>query len=137
MSDQHTEHLEQLFAQLREQQRLMAETQQRLQEIQATVTAPRRVVSVTVGHGGRVTDVKFPTAAYKKMPPAELAGVLVDTIAEAQRKVGDEAAELLAPQMPAGLDAKAIFSGEFDAKSFVPPESGLPESLRAALRTKS
>ncbi|WP_306750423.1 YbaB/EbfC family nucleoid-associated protein [Saccharothrix yanglingensis] len=136
MPSSHTEQLDQLLTQFQEQQRAMVEIQRRLREIRVTATAPRKVVSVTVGHGGHVTDVKFPTAAYKKMPPAELAGVLVDTIADAQRKAADEAAALMAPQMPPGLDAKAMFSGELDVEAFTPPESGLPEPLRAVLRTE-
>ncbi|XVS67709.1 YbaB/EbfC family nucleoid-associated protein [Actinosynnema sp. CA-299493] len=135
MSTPHTEQLDQLLAQFQEQQRALVETQRKLREIRATATAPRNVVAVTVGHGGLVIDVKFPTAAYKRMPPAELSAALVSTITEAQRKAATEAAELIAPQLPPGMDAKAMFSGEMDLESFVMPESGLPESLRAAMRT--
>ena len=126
MPSSHTEQLDQLLTQFQQQQRAMVEIQQRLREIRVTVTAPRRVVSVTVGHGGHVTDVKLPTAAYKKMPPVELAGVLTETIANAQRKAADEAAALMAPHMPPGLDAKAMFAGELDIEALTLAESGLP-----------
>ncbi|MFI9009978.1 YbaB/EbfC family nucleoid-associated protein [Actinosynnema sp. NPDC053489] len=133
MSNPHSEHLNRLMSELRETQRAMGEAQRRLRELRVTETAPRKVVSVTVRHGGAVEDVKFPTAAYKRMPPAELAGVLVDAIAAAQRRVAEEAAEVMSPHMPAGFDAKALFTGDVDAASFEVPDSGLSDVLRDLL----
>ncbi|QFZ18585.1 YbaB/EbfC family nucleoid-associated protein [Saccharothrix syringae] len=130
MSNPYSEQLSRLMAEYRETQRAMVEAQQRLRSLSVTETAPRRVVSVTVGHGGRVEDIKFPTAAYKRMPPTELASALLDAIAAAQRRAVDEAAEVMAPHMPAGVDARALLSGDVEASSFEVPQSGVSDILR-------
>ncbi|MGM1060381.1 YbaB/EbfC family nucleoid-associated protein [Saccharothrix sp. Mg75] len=133
MSDAHTEQLGRLLAEYREQQQALLDVQSRLKDIRATATAPRRSVSVTAGHGGGVEEIKFPTAAYKRMAPAELAAALVDTIAAAQRKAADEAADLMAPHMPPGFDAKAVVAGELDPAMFEIPELGPNRSLNDLL----
>lgn len=130
MSTPHAEQLEQLLSQFEEQQRALVEVQRKLRAISATAVSPRKVVSVTAGHGGVIEEVKFPTAAYKRMAPVELAAVLTDTIAKAQRAATDEAAELMAPHMPPGIDAKAAFSGRIEDLGAMLPKSGIPEALR-------
>lgn len=122
MSNPHAERLEQLRAQYLEQIADLRDTQRKMREISCTVTAPRQVVSVTVGHGGFVKDVRFPNSAYKKLAPAELSSVIVKAIADAQQQVARETATLMAPMLPPGVDAEKLFSGELDVDSFVPAE---------------
>jgi hypothetical protein len=72
------------------------------------------VVSVTVGRAGEVTDLKFPTNAYKNMTATELASVILKTIEDARDQALAQSAELLAPMLPAGLDAQAVVRGTAD-----------------------
>ena len=89
-------------------------TRRQLEAVTATVTAPRQVVTATVGRGGEVTELKFPTSAYKQLAPAELAAVLLKTINEARGEMLAKSAELLAPMLPAGLDAHDVVTGRAD-----------------------
>ncbi|OLR92311.1 hypothetical protein BJP25_22945 [Actinokineospora bangkokensis] len=110
------------MAHYRDQRASALDYQRRLGEVAATATSPRRVVSVTVGGQGQVTDVSFPTGAYKRMAPAELASAILSTIAEARDKALDEAADLLAPMLPPGLDARQVMRGQADIGAVLPPE---------------
>lgn len=117
MSEPGSESMDLLMSRYREQFEELGRTQQRLREISVTVTAPRKSVAVTVGHGGFVSEVRFPTAAYKRMTPAELSSAITKAIADAQRQVASESAALVAPTLPAGFDAEQIFMGEGDFQS--------------------
>jgi len=131
-----SEQLEQLMAQYRKQFEELSEIQHKLREISCTVTAPRQAVTVTVGHGGAVTDIKFPTGAYKRMPPAELAKAVLKAITDAQQQVSREAAEVVAPSLPAGIDAQELFSGKADLQSLLSPEPELQDSVRDIMRMR-
>lgn len=133
MSDPYTDEYDRLVGEYQQQYRRLADTQRRLREIACTVTAPRRVVSVTVGHGGVVTEVAFPTSAYKRMTPTELAAVVLETITAAREQATAEAATVLAPSMPAGVDAQALLSGSVDLQSMLPETPDVSDATRDLL----
>ncbi|MEV0056809.1 YbaB/EbfC family nucleoid-associated protein [Saccharopolyspora shandongensis] len=136
MSASHAEQLEQLLAQYQRQFAEVKETQRRLREISCTVTAPRRTVAVTVGHGGVVKDIEFPTGAYKRMAPADLASAVLKVIADAQQQARREAADLMAPSLPPGVDAQKLFSGDIDIQSLLKPEPELHEVTRDVMNIR-
>ena len=122
--------LDEAMAHYRDQRASALDYQRRLGEVAATATSPRRVVSVTVGGQGQVTDLSFPTGAYKRMAPAELSAAILATIDEARESALDQAAELLAPMLPPGLDARQVMRGTADIGAVLPAEApviGLPE----------
>ncbi|MCK2244234.1 MULTISPECIES: YbaB/EbfC family nucleoid-associated protein [unclassified Crossiella] len=133
MSTPRSEQVEQLYAQYRRQFDQVRETQRQLGEISCTVSAPRNTVSVTVGHGGVVKDISFPTGAYKNMAPRELAAALLDTLRKAQDQATHAAAELLAPSLPEGVDAHKLFSGKLDLQELMSaePRTGADSGDRA------
>jgi DNA-binding protein YbaB len=137
MSSPHADRVEQLQEQLRQQLTELRETQQKLGELSCTVTAPRQTVSVTVGYGGFVKDVKFPTGAYKRMAPAELASALLKVIADAQSQVAAKSAEVLAPSMPAGVDVHKVFRGEADLPSVLTAELDRHEARHQTMNLRS
>lgn len=136
MSYPQSEQIEQLKSQYEQQFAELRETQRRLSELSCTVTAPRRVVAVTVGHGGVVKDVKFPSGAYKRMTPAELESAVLKTITDAQQQVADEAADVIAPTLPAGVDARKLFSGDVDLQSLLPPTPELRPTTRDVMNIR-
>ncbi|WP_168211407.1 YbaB/EbfC family nucleoid-associated protein [Actinosynnema sp. ALI-1.44] len=136
MTASHSEQLEHLMAEYRKQFAEVHETQRRLQEISCTVAAPRQTVAVTVGHGGVVKDIKFPTGAYKRMTPTELAGAVLKAITDAQQQATREAAEVIAPSLPPGVDAQKLFSGEIDIQSLLLPEPQLQDATRDAMNIR-
>jgi DNA-binding protein YbaB len=95
------------------------ERRQRMNALSASATAPRQVVSVTVGARGELTSLTFPTSAYKRMPPAELAAVILKTAEEARSQVMKQTAELLAPSLPAGVSAEELLNGKVNLNAFL------------------
>ena len=134
MSTSNAEQFEQLVAQYREQHATLRESQRRLAEIACTATAPRRTVAVTAGHGGVIKDIKFPTGAYKRMAPAELAAAVLGAITEAQEQATAEAAVVMAPSLPAGVDAAELFSGRADLRSLLPSVPQLSDVVRDVMK---
>lgn len=133
MSNPHSEDYERLLAEYQGHYARIAETQRRLREICCTATAPRQVVAITVGHGGVVTEVAFPTGAYKRMPPLELSAAVLETITAARDLALSEAAEILAPSMPAGVNAHALLSGSMDLQSMLPKTPDISDATRDVL----
>jgi YbaB/EbfC DNA-binding family protein len=107
---------------LRERRASLARLRADLGSVSGTATAPRQVVSVTVGPRGRLTDLRFPTGAYRAMAPAELAEVITKTVADAHAQAMARWADLLAPMLPAGLSAEAVLAGTADLNDLVSDE---------------
>lgn len=105
----------------------LVENQRRLKEITSTATAPRQVVSVTVGRSGELKDLRFPTNAYKNMTPAELATAILGTAEEARSAALKQSAEVLAPMLPKGVSADDLVRGTLDLSSLIPEEPRSPE----------
>jgi hypothetical protein len=112
--------LEGLAEECRRQGRVLQETQRGLQQISCTATSPRRVVSVCAGHGGKVREVVFIGDGYKRLAPRELGEVVLSTVREAQDLAVVEAARVLAPTMPAGLDPLRVLRGEVELADILP-----------------
>ncbi|BCJ67306.1 YbaB/EbfC family nucleoid-associated protein [Polymorphospora rubra] len=111
-----------LFAEYERQRDSVKELQERMSRVKASATSPRREVTVTVGQNGVLTDISFPTGAYRRMPPAELQATIMQTFAEAKEQVMEQAAELLAPLLPAGMNAAKMVRGEAGVDMYLPPE---------------
>ncbi|GAA1324905.1 YbaB/EbfC family nucleoid-associated protein [Pseudonocardia xinjiangensis] len=101
----------------------------RLKSVSASATAPRKVVSVTVGNGGELTDLSFPTNAYKTMSRTELAATILRTVAEARTKAMQQSAETLGPILPAGVDFDHLVDGTVEMKDLLPEGISLPPHL--------
>ena len=84
--------------------------QRRLREIRAElagtatkVSSVDNMVSVELDATGELTSVKFNSQKYRRMPPAELGAVLVDTIKRARAQSRDRVISAYQDLMPAGL----------------------------------
>lgn len=100
---------------------LGGEIDRRLAGISVSATAPRNVVTVTVGQYGQIKDLSFPSAAYRGMAPADLAETLMNTLRQAQAQAREEVAILLASVSPPHFDA----SGAQLTPPREPDESGI------------
>jgi hypothetical protein len=128
---------EKFRAEYQQQVARIGETQQRLADISCTAVAPRRAISVTVGHGGVITEISFPTGAYKRMTPNELAAALINTINDARDQAVAAAGEILAPSLPEGVDPRALLTGRFDLRSLMPAaRAGLSQQTRDLLAAR-
>ncbi|MER5888284.1 YbaB/EbfC family nucleoid-associated protein [Streptomyces sp. NPDC001941] len=91
------ERLAEALAEFEESRARLAEAAQAAARVSATVTAKDRSVEVTMGAQGELTRIRFPSDAYRGMPPAQLAGVLTSTINEARARAAEQLAEIYRP----------------------------------------
>lgn len=99
------------------------ELQRRLAELSATASSARQTVVVTVGPQGELTGLEFPSGAHKRLPPKELADLVVATAAEARTRVLGRAADLMRESMPeamTGVDVDALLAGRADVADAMP-----------------
>jgi DNA-binding protein YbaB len=109
--------VEQAMAEFEQQKAAVTEFERDISAARTTVTPKSRAVSVTVDGRGDLAELRFPTRAYRTMAPAELAGLLIDTIRDAQKEARDKAAQMFHSLMPAGSPVLDMLSGpvDFDA----------------------
>jgi hypothetical protein len=124
MTAPHEQTLTEVLAAYQRQREHLARTREQLTEITSTATAPRQVVTATVGRHGEVLALAFPTGAYKRLTPAELGAVIVATIQDARQQALSRAAELLAPLLPAGFSAQDLVSGTVDLTALATARRG-------------
>ena len=125
--------IESLFQEYESQRSSLSEMQQKMRDVSATATSQRREVAVTVGQNGVVTDIQFPTNAYKRMTPKELRTVLMAAYADAKEQALGQATEVLKPFLPDGMDADALVRGTAGAEAYFPAEPRMPTSVREML----
>ncbi|MFI9380105.1 YbaB/EbfC family nucleoid-associated protein [Kutzneria sp. NPDC052558] len=131
MSSPYDESIKELMGEFHQQLDQLNETNQRMQEITATATSPRKSVSITVGAQGRLVEFKFPNDAYKRMAPVELANVITETFTAAQQQVQAQLMELMQANVPAGFDLSALYGPDADIGKVLPREPIMPDAVRA------
>ncbi len=131
MSSPFDEQVEELLAQYRQACEQAVDSRRQINEIEATVTAPRKVVKVTVGAQGQVKAVDFPTSAYRTMAPKELAKVILATLETARAQALSKVSEVALGGMLGGVSAADLLTARVDPGSFLPEELQLPEAVRA------
>ncbi|AGZ38792.1 YbaB/EbfC family nucleoid-associated protein [Actinoplanes friuliensis] len=127
------ERIEHLFEEYQRQRASFSTLQQQMREISASATSARHEVTVTVGQSGVLTDIRFPTSAYKRLTPAELTATIMQTFAEAKEEATSQAAAILAPMLPDGMDARAMVSGQAGVDTYLPAEPRMATSVREIL----
>lgn len=129
VTSQYEQELEQSLALYQRRREELAEFQRGMAAISVTVTAPRKIVSVTMGNAGEIREVRFPTPAYKNLTPIELGAVLTRTIEDARSEALDKAAELLSGMLPPGIDAKLLVRGKADLARMMPADPLEPNDV--------
>ncbi|MFI5887530.1 YbaB/EbfC family nucleoid-associated protein [Streptomyces sp. NPDC051554] len=122
--------IEDLLDQYRRQRKEAAATRRRINETTSTVTAPRQTVKITVGAQGEVTAIEFPTGAYRRMAPKELADVLLTTLQQARTEALEGVAGVLAEQLPPGVTVPDLLQGRVDPGAVLPEDPAMPDSVR-------
>ncbi|MCM4084241.1 YbaB/EbfC family nucleoid-associated protein [Paractinoplanes hotanensis] len=117
--------MEKSFTAFEEQKRAVETFEKAVAEAETTVTAKNRAVSVTVDGRGDLTDVKFPTNAYRTMAPAELSSLLVETVTSARDQARAGMNELLEAILPGGMAADFLTNS-------VHIDEMMDEAMRAA-----
>jgi DNA-binding protein YbaB len=125
--------LERLFEEYQRQRDNLADMQRKMSEISASATSPRREVTITVGQNGVLTDIQFANGAYRRMTPSDLTAVVMATFNEAKEAAFEEAARILAPMLPDGVDAGAMVRGQAGVDAYMPAEPRMATSVREIL----
>ncbi|MEV6694842.1 YbaB/EbfC family nucleoid-associated protein [Micromonospora sp. NPDC051196] len=125
--------IESLFEEYDRQRNSLSELQEKMRGISATATSQRREVAVTVGQNGVLTDIQFPTSAYRRMTPKELASVITATYTDAKEQAMVQATEVLKPFLPDGMDAGSLVRGTAGAEAYFPAEPRMATSVREML----
>ncbi|MEU1755719.1 YbaB/EbfC family nucleoid-associated protein [Micromonospora matsumotoense] len=113
--------VEKLFAEYERQRSGLTALQERMRKVRGSATSPRREVTITVGQNGVLTDISFPSGAYRRMTPTELQATIMQTFAEAKEQVMEQSAEVIAPLLPEGMDAARMVRGEAGPDMYLPP----------------
>lgn len=128
-----SDRLERLFEEYQRQRDNLGNMQRRMAEISTSATSPRREVTVTVGQNGVLTDIQFANGAYRRMTPSDLTAVVMSTFNEAKEAALEEAARILAPMLPDGVDAGAMVRGKAGVDAYMPAEPRMATSVREIL----
>jgi DNA-binding protein YbaB len=130
VSSPYDQHIEELLGTYRRERAQVGELQRRMREVKASVTAPRQALKVTVNAQGEVTEIEFPTGAYKRMAPVELSQLLLTTIQKARTKVMADVAEVLSGHLPEGIAADDLLQGKADLGGLLPEAPPMPDEVR-------
>ncbi|GLY00698.1 MULTISPECIES: YbaB/EbfC family nucleoid-associated protein [Actinoplanes] len=129
----YSERIESLFQEYEKQRNSLTDMQAKMSALSATAMSPRREVSVTVGQNGVLTDIQFPTSAHKRLTTADLTKLIMETYGDAKEQVMNQAAAVLSPMLPDGLDAQKLVRGQAGADAFLPKEPRMVTSVREIL----
>jgi DNA-binding protein YbaB len=130
MTRSYEQEIEELLAQYRERRTHAGELQQKMRELTATAVSPRQTVKVSVGAQGDLVSIEFPTGAYKRMAPNELAEAILTTVREAKGKATEALTQLMMPEMPAGLNFLDLIQGKADLATAMAAEPPILDEVR-------
>ncbi|WP_236795746.1 YbaB/EbfC family nucleoid-associated protein [Amycolatopsis sp. GM8] len=111
---EHRAQVEELLADYRRSREQLASVQQELSAVTASASDPDRVITAIVGPRGTLTKLDISDEAYRRYRPAQLAEQIVRVTAAATVRALGDAAEIMAPALPAGTDPQALLLGTAD-----------------------
>lgn len=103
--------VEKALAEFQKQKAAISELESSLNGTFSTATSKKRELAVTVNNQGAVTEIKFPTSAYRTMSGAELGELLVTTIASAREEAVRKTVAAFEAVMPSRLPMVDLFTG--------------------------
>jgi YbaB/EbfC DNA-binding family len=121
--------LNEAMAELEKQRGHLTQLHHNMGEVTGSAQSKRRQVSVSVDARGDITELKFHGLGYRRLPPAELADIIVETIGQAQQTARTAMLESLHDNLPEGADVADIVSGQYDWGKALEDELTLPKSL--------
>ena len=92
--------------------RKLAELGRHWDEASTTVRAKDHSLEMTFDGRGELVDLVFNTSKYRAMPPAKLAAVIVETLAEGRRQAQQKMSDLMGLDEVPGLDLNGLVTGQ-------------------------
>jgi DNA-binding protein YbaB len=90
MTSPYQDQIDAAMAQFQQQRARLRDTRAEMEKLTASASSKDHLVTVVVGPAGEVREIRFSRTDYARMAPAELAAVLVETIAKAREKAAAE-----------------------------------------------
>jgi hypothetical protein len=78
----------------------------------------------------RDESAEFPTGAYRRMAPKELADLLITTIQEARAKALEQVGEVVSTELPEGVTMSDLLQGRVQPAAVLTEEPAMPASVR-------
>jgi DNA-binding protein YbaB len=116
------EGLDQLAAEYAEQRKKLLTAQRKLNRVTATATSARNVLTVTVGPGGQLQEVRFNNRDYRDMGPEDLGEMVKQTVEEARVALAAEVQRAMRPLQGNRSTLDALLGGSFDWKKLFPAD---------------
>jgi DNA-binding protein YbaB len=115
MSAQPHESFQEAVNELRRSQERLRSLRGEMQSKATKVTSKDGMVTVTLDGRSELTSIAFNTAKFRRMAPAELSAVLVETINRARSEGRARVIGAYRSMFPNGMDLDAIMTGKFSA----------------------
>lgn len=125
--------MQELMADYQRQCESLAQVQRKIDETVGTAVAPRQAAKVTVDASGAVTELEFPTGAYKNMAPKELADMLLAVLKEAHENAVRAVTGIVGEQQSDGESIADMLGGQEDFKNWLSQDSFIPAEVRELL----
>jgi DNA-binding protein YbaB len=113
MSAQPHESFEEAVNELRRSQERMRKLRDQMQSKATKVTSKDGMITVTLDGKSELTAIAFNTAKFRRMAPAELSAVLIETINRARSEGRARTVDAFRSMFPSGMDIDAIMAGKF------------------------
>jgi DNA-binding protein YbaB len=121
------------MAELEKQRKTMVQLTESLNEITGSARSKRRQVSVTVDGRGDITELTFHGQAYRSLPPADLASIIVETIQDAKQAAQEQVWQSIAEAVPEGLEFAQAATGVRDWSDTLGEVMTIPKPLMEML----
>jgi DNA-binding protein YbaB len=99
---------------LRRQQSRLKAIRKKIGDSTTKVSSKDRMVTVTMGPHGGLESIEFNSQKFRKMAPAELGTVLVETIRQAQVEARESVLRAYRPVLPDAIGIDSILAGKTD-----------------------
>lgn len=116
------EGLDQLAAEFAENRRKLLAAQRKLTSVTASATSARNVLTVTVGPGGQLQEVRFNNRDYRDMGPEDLGEMVRETVEEARAAMVGQVHRAMRPLQGDRSALDDLMTGSFDWKKLFPAD---------------
>jgi DNA-binding protein YbaB len=128
------ESFQQALDELRRTQQQLRTVRSELQDKATKVTSKDGMVTVTLDGRSEIAGIAFNTAKFRRMAPAELGSVLVETISQARAQGRSRVVDAYRSLMPKGMDIDAIMAGKFNLDKMFDDAARRGETIMAEVR---
>jgi DNA-binding protein YbaB len=134
LSDALSEHIAGAMEEIRKQQRKLVELRDELRDVSVSSRSKDRMLTVTMGPGGEVKEIKFHTD-YRSMAPAQFSAVLAETINSARRELTDKVHGSFGPARVFGTRLRDSLTGGEGLDSVIDMVRGLLAEQESGVST--